>query len=130
MKLAECQETIVHLGRQLKALASPRERSLLEKVLSPSNPPNAIVEKNLSKHSSLRDRMLAEDDSIPRNIESIECGDGQRHKHGNHNTVSLAILPSKKQNGIGFLRRLLFRRTKVSIKKSLFDKTISLRKTR
>ncbi|KAJ0040631.1 hypothetical protein Pint_28009 [Pistacia integerrima] len=33
-KLAECQETILNLGKQLKALASPREAALFDKVIS------------------------------------------------------------------------------------------------
>ncbi|KAM6558196.1 hypothetical protein CsatA_027435 [Cannabis sativa] len=62
-KLAECQETIVNLGKQLKALASPREAALLDKVFSTtSETPVANKDKRLSKRSSLRDKMLAEDD--------------------------------------------------------------------
>lgn len=33
-KLAECQETILNLGKQLKALASPRDAALFDKVIS------------------------------------------------------------------------------------------------
>ncbi|XP_062090662.1 filament-like plant protein 7 [Humulus lupulus] len=62
-KLAECQETIVNLGKQLKALASPREAALLDKVFSTtSSTAIANKDKRLSKRSSLRDQMLAEDD--------------------------------------------------------------------
>ncbi|XP_057963659.1 filament-like plant protein 7 [Malania oleifera] len=58
VKLAECQETILNLGKQLKALASPREAALFDKVLSTSD---TTKYKNLSHRSSLRDRMKADD---------------------------------------------------------------------
>lgn len=60
-KLAECQETILNLGKQLKALASPREAAILDKMLA--TPPISTGDKKLNKRSSLRDRMLAEDDA-------------------------------------------------------------------
>ncbi|KAF5444360.1 hypothetical protein F2P56_036845 [Juglans regia] len=64
LKLAECQETILHLGKQLKALASPREAALFDKVFcNTSTAVSAIDNKKLSKRASLRDRMLAEDDA-------------------------------------------------------------------
>ncbi|PON82031.1 Filament-like protein [Trema orientale] len=62
-KLAECQETIANLGKQLKALASPREAALLDKVFTTSATSIANKDKRLNKRSSLRDRMLAEDDA-------------------------------------------------------------------
>ena len=62
-KLAECQETIVNLGKQLKALSSPREAALLDKVFSTTSATSVgNKDKRLNKRSSLRDRMLAEDD--------------------------------------------------------------------
>ncbi|XP_027150913.1 filament-like plant protein 7 [Coffea eugenioides] len=64
-KLAECQETILNLGKQLKALASPMEAALFDKVVSsPSNPVVATMttpKKNTRQRSSLLDKMLAED---------------------------------------------------------------------
>lgn len=64
-KLAECQETILNLGKQLKALASPTEAALFDKVISsPANPIDANMttpEKNTRRRSSLLDKMLAED---------------------------------------------------------------------
>ncbi|KAK9285238.1 hypothetical protein L1049_024427 [Liquidambar formosana] len=63
-KLAECQETILNLGKQLKALASPREAALFDKVISaPSDTTTTTPKKNMSQRSSLLDRMLAEDDA-------------------------------------------------------------------
>ncbi|KAG2704167.1 hypothetical protein I3760_06G172700 [Carya illinoinensis] len=65
LKLAECQETILHLGKQLKALASPREAALFDKVFCNTSTAVSTIDDNkkLSKRSSLRDRMLAEDDA-------------------------------------------------------------------
>ncbi|KAJ4716287.1 Filament-like plant protein [Melia azedarach] len=62
LKLAECQETILNLGKQLKALASPREAALFDKVFSTTNPATTTANnKKLNKRFSLRDQMLAED---------------------------------------------------------------------
>ncbi|KAK3195826.1 hypothetical protein Dsin_027136 [Dipteronia sinensis] len=63
VKLAECQETILNLGKQLKALASPRDAALFDKVFSTTNPATTTTTNNkkLNKRISLRDQMLAED---------------------------------------------------------------------
>lgn len=69
-KLVECQETILNLGKQLKALAAPREAALFDKVIS--NPtgtnltttiasPTEHRDKNMHRRPSLLDQMLAED---------------------------------------------------------------------
>ncbi|KAJ4836219.1 hypothetical protein Tsubulata_025593 [Turnera subulata] len=79
-KLAECQETILNLGKQLKALASPREAAMFNKVIStpPADDTNTTLvteaptssedvsspkNKLMSQRSSLLDRMLAEDNA-------------------------------------------------------------------
>ncbi|OVA15639.1 Filament-like plant protein [Macleaya cordata] len=67
-KLAECQETILNLGKQLKALASPRDAALLDKVISvtpatTTATTTATKNKNTNHRSSLLDQMLAEDDA-------------------------------------------------------------------
>ncbi|XP_015577504.1 filament-like plant protein 7 isoform X1 [Ricinus communis] len=73
-KLAECQETILNLGKQLKALAAPSEASLFDKVISSSPDRNgdsistnttlsAPRNKLMNQRSSLRDQMLAEDNA-------------------------------------------------------------------
>ncbi|KAL3525677.1 hypothetical protein ACH5RR_014049 [Cinchona calisaya] len=73
-KLAECQETILNLGKQLKALASPVETAILDKVIS--SPVNPIVTtmttpaKNIRQRSSLLDKMLAEDKSETEGLKS------------------------------------------------------------
>lgn len=82
--MAECQETILNLGKQLKALASPAEAALFDKViLTPADnnaasatTPEVITdpvetmminsptpEKKVQQRSSLLDKMLAEDDA-------------------------------------------------------------------
>ncbi|PON82035.1 hypothetical protein TorRG33x02_221520 [Trema orientale] len=47
----------------MKALASPREAALLDKVFTTSATSIANKDKRLNKRSSLRNRMLAEDDA-------------------------------------------------------------------
>ncbi|KAJ0983866.1 hypothetical protein J5N97_002222 [Dioscorea zingiberensis] len=56
-KLAECQETILHLGKQLQALASPRDAVLFDKVVSS----HAAAKTN--RRPLLLDQMQAEDDA-------------------------------------------------------------------
>lgn len=63
-KLAECQETIVNLGKQLKALASSSEVALFDKVISTTSTMANLTQKNfLIKRSSLRNQMQAEDEA-------------------------------------------------------------------
>jgi hypothetical protein len=83
--LAECQETILHLGKQLKALASPRESALFDKVFcNTSTAALTIDNEKLNKRSSLRDRMIAEDDTkaeilkSPKNKETTSAADTQK----------------------------------------------------
>ncbi|KAK9990659.1 hypothetical protein SO802_025644 [Lithocarpus litseifolius] len=78
-KLAECQETILNLGKQLKALAAPREAALFDKVIA--NPTDTIItttttaptppkDRSMNQHSSLLDQMLAEDDAAAKALKS------------------------------------------------------------
>lgn len=75
-KLAECQETILNLGKQLKALAAPREAALFDKVIATptdtvtsttitaiATTPTPPKDQIMNQRSSLLDQMLAEDDS-------------------------------------------------------------------
>ncbi|RVW61226.1 Filament-like plant protein 7 [Vitis vinifera] len=150
VKLAECQETILNLGKQLKALASPRDRAIFDKVYSTTS--TATNDKKLSHRSSLRDRMLADDDAdtevfkspkikeiistahIPSTLGSnnsnsfdapdihVEAPDAyhdSKHRAVTPAVGSLAIVPSKKKGGAGFLRKLLQRRRKGVSKRSL-----------
>ena len=78
-KLAECQETILNLGKQLKALATPREAALFDKVIA--NPTDTIItttttastppkDRSMNQHASLLDQMLAEDDAAAKVLKS------------------------------------------------------------
>ncbi|KAF4364671.1 hypothetical protein G4B88_028594 [Cannabis sativa] len=82
-KLAECQETIINLGKQLKSLATPKEAVLFDKVIiNPSNTDKTVTNtktptpkednKNTNHRTSLLDRMLAEDDTPTKNFKSPE----------------------------------------------------------
>lgn len=96
-KLAECQETILNLGKQLKALASPSEAALFDKVISTSADTNtisvttststALTPKNkvLIQRSSLLDQMLAEDTDKVKDTKSVKC------KESDSNTSSTVI---------------------------------------
>ncbi|KAF2298149.1 hypothetical protein GH714_015617 [Hevea brasiliensis] len=142
LKLAECQETILNLGKQLKALATPREAALFDKVFNTNgSTATATINKNLNRRFSLRDQMLAEDKTkaiILRSptteaknhsnngnalsthsflVPTSEAKFDSKQKSGNIAVGALAIVPGKKQ-GVGFFRRLLMRRKKESIKKS------------
>ncbi|KAB2635877.1 filament-like plant protein 7 [Pyrus ussuriensis x Pyrus communis] len=146
VKLAECQETILNLGKQIKALTTPREAQRFDKVFSTTSTAANATNSNLNRRSSLLDQMLAEDNpKSPKDNESMDADPqkpslfqsdshnalstpialvhmpeghlGSRGKGGNSAVGSLAIVPSKKQGGFGLLRRLLLRRKKGSTKK-------------
>lgn len=146
VKLAECQETILNLGKQLKALASPREAALFDKVFTTTGATAAATNiKNMNRRFSLRDQMIAEDrskaiilrspteDAQKSSLNHTDNGNelispnalvcapeayfGPKHKSGNAAVGALAIVPSKKQ-GFGLLRSLLMRRKKGASKKS------------
>ncbi|XWS45242.1 hypothetical protein CRYUN_Cryun15aG0119500 [Craigia yunnanensis] len=77
--LAECQETILNLGKQLKALASPKEAALFDQVISTQTDivtptsttiPTPPKKKLISQRSSLLDQMIAEDNAETNNLES------------------------------------------------------------
>ncbi|KAK9039657.1 hypothetical protein V6N11_014853 [Hibiscus sabdariffa] len=78
-KLAECQETILNLGKQLKALTSPKEAVLFDKVVpTPTEPvtPTSTAIPTLSRktltsqRSSLLDQMIAEDNATSNDLVS------------------------------------------------------------
>ncbi|KAI3922269.1 hypothetical protein MKX01_005958 [Papaver californicum] len=67
-KLAECQATIFNLGKQLKALASPKDTTLLENAISTTTAANnnttTMKNKNLNnQRPSLLNHILADDDT-------------------------------------------------------------------
>ncbi|PSS29322.1 Filament-like plant protein [Actinidia chinensis var. chinensis] len=135
-KLAECQETILSLGKQLKSLASPHHTAVFNKVST-----TAINNRKLShQRSSLLDQMLAEDDAqadkSPKTKEIISTVEAKKSSflhlvappeayldpnHESHVTFvgCRAIVPSKKRGGgVGLLRKLLLRRKRGSCKKT------------
>ncbi|XP_052196488.1 filament-like plant protein 4 [Diospyros lotus] len=67
-KLAECQETILGLGKQLKALASPGDATLFDKLVSNplyNNVPTTMSpKKGTSQRTSLLDKILDEDKAV------------------------------------------------------------------
>lgn len=77
-KLAECQETILNLGKQLKALAAPNEASLFDKAIAaqcnrtiPTTKPQKVKNR-----ASLLDQMLAEDDTKSKSLKAPRTIDG------------------------------------------------------
>lgn len=137
-KLAECQESIANLGKQLKALASSNEAALLEKVVSTtSSMAIPSQKKNLIKRSSLLNHMQAEDDvkeGMHKSVEKEEskiAEDAQQpplfqsengsvlqtdttSKQNDRSNAKghLAIVPRRKQGAFDFLRKLFLRRKK------------------
>ncbi|KAK8624934.1 hypothetical protein V6N13_089819 [Hibiscus sabdariffa] len=65
VKLAECQETIMNIGKQLKVLASSQNATLFDRVFSNNSDVAAaatvINNGKVKKRFSLRDRMIADD---------------------------------------------------------------------
>ncbi|KAK7319892.1 hypothetical protein RJT34_04620 [Clitoria ternatea] len=141
-KLAECQETILNLGKQLKALATSSEQALFDKVVSTtSTMANPTQKKNLIKRSSLRNQMQAEDDakaviheevnsdkdvqkpSLLENEKALQTPNSnvnvpetsltsEKNDSRSKATGSVAIVPTRRQVGFGFLRKLLSRQKK------------------
>ncbi|KAG5623906.1 hypothetical protein H5410_009124 [Solanum commersonii] len=144
-KLAECQETILNLGKQLKALASPGDAALFDKVISTTSETTSgtmtTPKKSFGRRSSLLDKMLAEDEMgspttkevIPdakRNTFSSVDGsvklpekspltNGSAHSGYETVTGSLPIIPNKKRNVLGLWRKLLRKGKKNSNKTKL-----------
>lgn len=91
-KLAECQETLLNLGKQLKALTSPRARdeAMFDKVISiPAD--HAIAStptpsKLVSKRFSLQDKMIEEDKDQTITSPSPRTTDGIQD--GNYNSAA------------------------------------------
>lgn len=138
-KLAECEDTILKLGKQLKALGSAKELSVVGKVADSRK-------QKFKQRSSLRDQMIYEDNgdvnsqespktkeiistteaSVPSVYNAISFPDGQvatptaylgiKDETRNVKSGALVIVPTKKRGGIGFLRKLLLRRKKASSK--------------
>ncbi|CAK8577473.1 unnamed protein product [Lathyrus sativus] len=141
-KLAECQESIINIGKQLKALASSSETAVLDKVASTTGSIDIPSQKkNMIKRASLRNQMLAEDDAKEgiqtsvENEESKSTEDAQRsslvesekesalqtphvmvncleQNDRSNGSRYQAIVVHKKYGGFEFLRKLFTRRKK------------------
>ncbi|OIT30859.1 PREDICTED: filament-like plant protein 7 [Nicotiana attenuata] len=115
-KLAECQETILNLGKQIKALALPKENTV--------GATNGSI-KNMRKHMSLLDRMLSEDDvqkeelNSPNN-DTVHATQSPQSEAKTPNMGTMVILPTKKRGGMNFLRKLLLRKKRERSKKRAF----------
>ncbi|TYH44860.1 hypothetical protein ES332_D11G224000v1 [Gossypium tomentosum] len=143
-KLAECQETILNLGKQLKALASTKEAVLFDNIVSSPTLtaiPTPPRKKMMSQRSSLLDQMIAEDNAETNDLaspkskekgnptssfisnrtvappDSIAVLSGEKTQEDNAAVKSLAIVPSKKQGG-SLWKKLLWRKTKSKSKKT------------
>ncbi|KAG6663159.1 filament-like plant protein 7 [Carya illinoinensis] len=136
-KLAECQETILNLGKQLKALAAPKEAILFDKVIATPNDtvtattfttPTPHKDKIMYQQSSLLDQMLAEDDAkAPKTkqingnctgkVNEIIVLNGIKNKNENASASSLAIVPRKKRGGGSLWKKLLWRKKMANSKK-------------
>ncbi|KAK9678524.1 hypothetical protein RND81_11G217200 [Saponaria officinalis] len=121
-KLAECQETILHLGKQLKALTTSRNNNA-------ANSTTNVQKLTSQQRSSLFDQMQADDDSgldqpdqSPETKEIIsakECISATNNNNCVHE--ALAIVPFKKQQKMttsgGLFKKLLWRKKKSSHKR-------------
>ncbi|KAG4403777.1 hypothetical protein GLYMA_01G188200v4 [Glycine max] len=134
-KLAECQETILNLGKQLKALAAPKDASLFDNAIAAQC--HTVTDTNIvplkdtkvKNRSSLFDQMLADDDtkgkvskasergSSPTSIpgfklplEKILLLNGLKGQDDSASVNSMAIVPAKKSSGRNFWRRLFGRK--------------------
>ncbi|KAK4416177.1 Filament-like plant protein 7 [Sesamum alatum] len=151
-KLAECQETILNLRKQLKALATPRDAALFDNVISTPAERDvtrtSIPEKNVSQRFSLLDKMLAEDNDqidVSSKITKDDISNGNSNSVVSTNAaieswskfadpngiscdaglspvVSTAIVPCKKKGGINFWKKLFWRQKKGNSKKAPFSK--------
>lgn len=137
-KLAECQEAILNLGKQLKALAAPKEATLVDKVIATAttvSTPTPAKDKIMYQQSSLLDQMLADDDAKALKTKEINGNctgkvneafqplgkiivlNGIKHKDENASASSLAIVPRKKRGGGSLWRKLLWGRKRANSKK-------------
>lgn len=147
-KLAECEETILNLGKQLEALASIKDAALSDKVKStPADTSMPTPKKRINQRESLLDKMLAEDiaktgdDKFPEMKESVqdvtnsvvrtdETTGSQvqlTNSHGNDNEKdkssvgSLAMVPLNKKQSVSLFKKLFWRKKKGNSKKTPFS---------
>lgn len=148
-KLAECQETIFNLGKQLKVLSSRKEASDFDKGVYTASTNESMSKVN--QRSSLRE-MLDEHSGEPVNLESPKTKEiisssekkiSSTIHYKNHNDLispkdhflggkhealtpvgTMAIIPIKKHEGSSLLKKLFLRRKRgTRVKRSLSFRT-------
>lgn len=148
--MAECQETILNLGKQLKALSSPKDAALFDTVIQ--TPADHVItstptpKKSGSMRLSLLDNMLAEDSdqtgaslittehiqngniisTVTTNTETASWSKftdsgGSKGEVDTKANVSMAIIPGKKKEGRSFLKKLFLWKKKGDRKKKVFS---------
>ncbi|EYU39325.1 hypothetical protein MIMGU_mgv11b002100mg [Erythranthe guttata] len=136
-KLAECQETILNLGKQLKALASPSDAALFEKVINTPDADSVITtastpQKKIShRSSSLLDKMLADDNNnnqlfhaSPETEKDIQNANDEKFTNKSKTGAAAAasmdiVVPCKRNRGGSFFKKLFWRRKKGKSGKTL-----------
>ncbi|KAJ6419856.1 hypothetical protein OIU84_029889 [Salix udensis] len=109
-KLAECQETILNLGKQLKVMASPSKAALFDKVISTSTDINTTAattstrtalasprNKILNQRSSLLDQMLKEDSAEVKDSKSMNCKESDSNSSPTVISTTKVIEPLEKK---------------------------------
>ncbi|XP_010932033.3 filament-like plant protein 7 [Elaeis guineensis] len=94
-KLAECQETILNLGKQLKALASPRDASLFDKVISTPAAAESDHQSQLLDQMRTEVDMTSEDSRSPKTKEII-CTEPQYPPAATTETPNTGLLCGQK----------------------------------
>ncbi|CAJ2646159.1 unnamed protein product [Trifolium pratense] len=125
-KLAECQETILNLEKQLKEIAATKDVSIFDNIIAAHRRPIITNTTNVTKvknRPTLLDQMLAEDDakakackaserSFIHPLEKIVVLKGVKGRDDGVNLNSLAILPVKKYGRLSLWKRMLGTRRK------------------
>ncbi|GAA0166395.1 hypothetical protein LIER_21554 [Lithospermum erythrorhizon] len=128
VKLEQCQDTIIELGKQLKALASSKETTVTAKHLTASTP---NTDHKMNRRLSLLDRMQHDDTPEGQTIlmpSAMEITSNTKQNHPpllqpyvpieSPSIGALAIVPVKKKRGTAsFLKKLLMRRKNGSSRK-------------
>ncbi|ONK60396.1 uncharacterized protein A4U43_C08F17970 [Asparagus officinalis] len=130
-KLAECQATILNLGKQLQALAAPKDASLFDKVISPT------PATRINYHPPLLDQTQDNADSTPEHLKSPKtkemiCTEVKQpspaklkddynfnEQKGQSDAGKLVIVSRRQKGGVSFLKKLLSRRKESNKKKAL-----------
>ncbi|XP_074562099.1 uncharacterized protein LOC141818510 [Curcuma longa] len=131
-KLAVCQETIVNLGKQLKALASPQDVPLFDKVISTPATAKSKHRLQLVDHMREEDQVTLQSPNTKEIIRTeppkqpTAAASKNQHSHegsaksimnmspvkspSSNNAERLMIVPNKQKGGGMFLRKLLLQR--------------------